>query len=118
MAESQKAAPKAAPQTTREAPADATPVMAGRGQAGEAAPAVITNRVPRGVGEPPADLLAEEPGARALQDAVNKKVYAEVENGYRGVNTDPTPNENYTLKGVGAGLPTPETVVITPKRAE
>ena len=91
-----------------------TPVMAGRGQAGEAAPAVITNRVPRGVDEPPSDLLAEEPGARALQEAVRDKIDAETEKGYRGVNTDPTPNYNYTLKGVGENLPTPETVVITP----
>jgi hypothetical protein len=29
--------------------------------------------------------------------------------GYSGVSTDPTPNENYTIRGVLAGKPTPET---------
>lgn len=29
--------------------------------------------------------------------------------GYLGFEVDPTPNENYTLEGVGQGLPTPET---------
>ena len=29
--------------------------------------------------------------------------------GLSGVEVDPTPNENYTVKGVGEGKPTPET---------
>jgi hypothetical protein len=29
--------------------------------------------------------------------------------GFRGVQVDETPNENYTVKGVTAGKPTPET---------
>jgi hypothetical protein len=33
----------------------------------------------------------------------------ETEQGFRGVEVDPTPNENYTLKGVTSGAPTPET---------
>lgn len=33
----------------------------------------------------------------------------EQEQGYRGVAVDPTPNANYTLAGVTAGKPTPET---------
>ena len=31
------------------------------------------------------------------------------EKGYFGLVTDPTPNENYTLRGVASGAPTPET---------
>jgi len=31
------------------------------------------------------------------------------EKGYFGTTPDDTPNENYTVKGVGAGKPTPET---------
>ena len=31
------------------------------------------------------------------------------ERGYFGAVTDPTPNENYTVAGVTAGKPTPET---------
>lgn len=120
----EKAAPRTAPRTsstTKSVEGDTSsqaPVMAGRFQPGEESPQVLTNRVPRGVGELPADTLADEPGARALQDAVNAKVLKETEQGYRGYNTDPTPNENYTLQGVGKGLPTPETVVVTPKAVE
>lgn len=33
----------------------------------------------------------------------------EVEQGFRGVEVDPTPNENYTMAGVVKGAPTPET---------
>lgn len=40
---------------------------------------------------------------------VEAKVAAEYEQGFRGVEVDKTPNENYTLAGVVAGLPTPET---------
>lgn len=40
---------------------------------------------------------------------VQAKVDADEAKGYHGVSTDPTPNENYTNRGVGAGLPTPET---------
>lgn len=29
--------------------------------------------------------------------------------GYIGIAVDPTPNENYTVKGVTSGAPTPET---------
>ncbi len=31
------------------------------------------------------------------------------EQGFFGVTTDPTPNENYTFQGQAKGLPTPET---------
>lgn len=40
---------------------------------------------------------------------VNEQLTAEQEQGYRGVAIDPTPNENYTVKGVTSGAPTPET---------
>jgi hypothetical protein len=33
----------------------------------------------------------------------------ETEQGFRGVEVDPTPNENYTLTGAASGAPTPET---------
>lgn len=33
------------------------------------------------------------------------------EQGFRGVEVDPTPNENYTVAGVTSGAPTPETDV-------
>lgn len=46
--------------------------------------------------------------AKAL-DAVQTAVDEETEQGYRGSTPDPTPNENYTVAGVVAGAPTPET---------
>lgn len=46
------------------------------------------------------DPAAEELQAQADQEAAQ---------GFRGVETDPTPNENYTVSGVTSGAPTPET---------
>ena len=43
--------------------------------------------------------------AQAIQEAVDE---AETQ-GFFGTAVDPTPNENYTLKGVTSGAPTPET---------
>lgn len=43
------------------------------------------------------------------EDEVQAKVDAENEQGFRGTRVDPTPLENYTLKGVTSGAPTPET---------
>lgn len=40
---------------------------------------------------------------------VQQQVDEETEQGYFGVSPDPTPNENYTVAGVTAGKPTPET---------
>lgn len=34
---------------------------------------------------------------------------SESEKGYAGADTDPTPNDHYTVAGVAAGKPTPET---------
>lgn len=40
-----------------------------------------------------------------VQEAADKAT----EKGYIGIVPDPTPNENYTVAGVTAGKPTPET---------
>lgn len=40
---------------------------------------------------------------------VDKLVAEETEQGFWGVEVDQTPNENYTVKGVTSGKPTPET---------
>jgi len=53
----------------------------------------------------PADQPATEPGVAEVQ----KRVDEELEQGFRGIEVDPTPNENYTVQGVVAGKPTPET---------
>lgn len=55
--------------------------------------------------------LPDAPG----MDQVQEKVDTEAEQGFRGVEVDPTPNENYTVAGVLAGKPTPET---DPEHAE
>ena len=51
------------------------------------------------------DEKATEASAKQVQEAVDK----ETEQGFSGVEVDPTPNENYTLEGVTSGKPTPET---------
>lgn len=45
----------------------------------------------------------------AVTEEVAKKVDRETEQGFRGVEVDATPNEHYTVAGVTAGQPTPET---------
>jgi hypothetical protein len=40
---------------------------------------------------------------------VQERVDQESAQGFRGTEVDPTPNENYTVKGVTSGAPTPET---------
>lgn len=40
---------------------------------------------------------------------VDRLVADENEQGFRGVEADETPNENYTVAGVTSGKPTPET---------
>lgn len=47
--------------------------------------------------------------ADAGQDEVQRRFDEAAEKGYFGVTPDETPNENYTLGGVIAGKPTPET---------
>jgi hypothetical protein len=59
-----------------------------------------------------ANAVADEPGAAALQNFVKEQSDRHAAQGHRGDKTDRTPNENYTVAGVGAGLPTPETTVV------
>lgn len=56
--------------------------------------------------------MTERRRAASARDAgqaeVQAKVDAEEEKGFAGVEVDQTPNENYTVAGVLAGKPTPE----------
>lgn len=55
---------------------------------------------------PPADHdPAQDPAAAQVQERFDR----EAAQGFRGVEVDPTPNENYTVSGVTGGAPTPET---------
>lgn len=54
-------------------------------------------------------MTAEKNKPEAPDAEVQKRVDKETEQGFRGVEADPTPNENYTVQGVTAGKPTPET---------
>ena len=45
----------------------------------------------------------------AAQEQVQAVADKETEQGFRGIEVDPTPNENYTVAGVTSGKPTPET---------
>jgi hypothetical protein len=40
---------------------------------------------------------------------VEERLDQEQKQGFRGIEVDPTPNENYTVAGVTSGAPTPET---------
>lgn len=51
------------------------------------------------------DAVAADKTAAQVQEIVDR----ETEQGFRGVEADPTPNENYTVAGVTSGAPTPET---------
>lgn len=53
---------------------------------------------------PPADA-----DTSAGQDEVAQRLHAEQERGFSGTVPDPTPNSAYTVGGVTAGEPTPET---------
>ena len=46
---------------------------------------------------------------------IEEKVQKESAQGFRGIEVDPTPNENYTVAGVTSGAPTPETDVESAK---
>ena len=50
-------------------------------------------------------MAVKDGGAAEVQAQLDK----ENEKGYRGVRTDETPLENYTVAGVTSGKPTPET---------
>jgi hypothetical protein len=45
----------------------------------------------------------------AGQDEVQARFDEAAEKGYFGESPDETPRDNYTVRGVGAGKPTPET---------
>lgn len=45
----------------------------------------------------------------AAGKAVEEQLQEEQDQGFRGAKVDPTPNEHYTVAGVTAGKPTPET---------
>lgn len=47
----------------------------------------------------------------SVSDQVADAIAQETSQGFRGVEVDPTPNENYTLAGVTSDAPTPETDV-------
>lgn len=53
-----------------------------------------------------ADAVEADQGVASTPQRVIDK---ETEQGFRGVEVDPTPNDNYTLAGVTSGAPTPET---------
>ena len=50
-----------------------------------------------------------QPPQDAAQKEVQKAVDAAEDKGYLGVEVDPTPDSHYTVAGVTAGKPTPET---------
>lgn len=56
-----------------------------------------------------------EKAAEAGNEQVQQVVDAENERGFRGVEVDQTPNENYTVAGVTSGKPTPETTTAEKK---
>lgn len=45
----------------------------------------------------------------SLVREIQSTVELETKQGFRGTEVDSTPNENYTVKGVTSGAPTPET---------
>lgn len=45
----------------------------------------------------------------AGQDQVQAAVDEETDQGFRGTKVDPTPDSHYSVAGVNAGKPTPET---------
>lgn len=57
--------------------------------------------------------MTERKTAQPPQDAAQKEVQKAVDEaedkGYLGVEVDPTPDEHYSVSGVLAGKPTPET---------
>jgi hypothetical protein len=62
-----------------------------------------------------------EPTAREQSstgsNVADKVIDQESAQGFRGVEVDPTPNENYTVAGVTSGAPTPETDVASAQEA-
>jgi hypothetical protein len=57
----------------------------------------------------PNDGKAEAQTNDPVSKQAAKNAEKELEEGFRGAKVDPTPNENYTVAGVTANAPTPET---------
>lgn len=53
--------------------------------------------------------MAEKDKTPAPDAEGQKRAAQELDQGFRGIEVDPTPNENYSVQGVLAGKPTPET---------
>lgn len=75
---------------------------------------MATSRKETGSSDPQTDAnpQAEANAAAGVEDVADKvqeNVDAETEQGFRGVEVDPTDNEAYTVSGVTSGAPTPET---------
>ncbi len=84
--------------------------------AGATSDVPLSTNAPRGLNEPPANAKANEPAAASLQEHLAGVVAKEQEQGFRGVRVDPTPRENYTLRGVvDPRKQVPETTVVTPR---
>lgn len=56
-----------------------------------------------------AERKSNQPPQDAAQKEVQKAVDEAEDKGYIGVEVDPTPDSHYTVEGVLAGKPTPET---------
>lgn len=57
-----------------------------------------------------ADSTTQSKAAKGTpQTAIEDRIAQEQSQGFRGIEVDPTPNENYTVAGVTSGAPTPET---------
>lgn len=54
-------------------------------------------------------MAAKKDDTEKAAEQVQAAVDVETDQGFRGTKVDPTPNENYTVVGVTAGKPTPET---------
>lgn len=94
---------------------EVSPQDPGRLQPNETVSGPLSTNPPRGPGEPAANTVADEPAAKALQEHIQGVIDSEEARGWRGARkSKATPNKNYTLAGVNAGLPTPETTVFTP----
>ena len=61
---------------------------------------------------------SDQGAADAADERVQKAADKEQEQGFLGQKVDPTPNENYTVAGVLAGKPTPESDPEARKQAQ
>jgi hypothetical protein len=59
--------------------------------------------------DPKVETKDGQPTVDGAEPQVDKAIHEETAQGFRGTRTDPTPLEHYTVDGVIAGKPTPET---------